>query len=480
MNLDDLEGLSEEEVLRLYENMNGQTITGTGPGRVPQPNLSAPSEDEIAANHPAPKEKPEPTTSYKYEPDRPRFGPWENVAMEAGINPKTHQSFEDDDIQALLKRLEDAQETDRGHTQHDRRAAYALNAGEAMSAGFANRPGKYMDIPKHEDESKGAMDYINSSDKLNNSKHNWKNKEQDRELKDILKRLEERGKDTRLESEQKRKNDDREDKQEWGTDEKTKDRGLKSSEGDKTRAANLARPIISATIASGNHGARADAEFANKQAERQLMGWEDLGPHTATENSKAGHIAGSEAAIQVIGRKMVDAMRKNGRNFPGSTEWIKLQSEMNNIREEFNKAHENGVMNFGDMDNRIRETGDPQGSFIQYAMDNGPDILENALNNMAAATDAKMGVMKYKRNPNAKLRNPSEFMKNSSGGGNRSSPLQDPNTLPEINSWVKGGGTGSFPNLRDPGETKPKAGAMRSHWDPVRGAMIDDATGEPI
>lgn len=147
---------------------------------------------------------------------------------------------------------------------------------------------------------------------------------------------------------------------------------------------------------------------------------------------------------------------------------------MSVLHEDLNKLHEEGVMNFGDKGNRIVESGDPQ-SFNQWVLDMGPDILEHALDNISKTTDARMAPLKYKRNPNAKMKMPSEYLDQSSGGGTHSSPLQDPNVVPGIVDFVNNGG--QMPNLKAPngGGSGPK----KAHWDPNLRKMVDE-NGQPV
>lgn len=402
MNLDDLEGLSEEEVLRLYENMNGQTITGDGPGRAPQPNLQAPSNEEIASNQPKPREPREETTGYKFEPDRPRFGPWENVAMEAGINPKTQQSFEDDDIQSLLKRLEDAQETDRGHTSHDRRAAYALNAGEAMSAGFANRPGKYMDVPKHEDESANAKDYINSSNMLNNSKKNWKNKEQDRETKELINEL-------KIERDRQKQASDQEFK--YDQNGLTRDQRQKIAEmqefgrDNRNKENNVVKVGVAqmgASAANGRGVAReaADAEYnqAPMQYKETFNGkkYKARGTVTSHQSNHVDKRFESYSMLKPALDKAADLLEADPQAYKlwGSDVRRELMSAFQAAAEANVKFQGDGVMNGRDLENAMRQLGNPE-TAEQFITNNSGAALKQMANTIDQQLDSSTRSLGY-------------------------------------------------------------------------------------
>ncbi len=230
-------------------------------------------------------------------------------------------------------------------------------------------------------------------------------------------------------------------------------------------AAMLGGKAMGINAAAGQGGSRAIAENAKNQSERQIAGWDDTAPHTATDETKGAHIAGSEAAIQSVGRKAVDIMRRNGPNFPKSTEWRKLESTMNTLHEEFNKAHENGVMNFGDKDNRVVEVGDPQ-SFGQFALQNGPDVLEHALDNMAMSVDAKMATLKYRRNKDWKAKSLEDYLGAYGSGGGMLRGGVDPNVVGGVIDSALSGGRKPMPKFNNPSDDVRGSKGASSEWNP--------------
>lgn len=395
------------------------------------------------------------TTDYRYEPDRPQFDasllyrkPGKAADKAPDASGKTPQDFKTEDIKKLLGEMDQAQANDKRGNHHARAQAFALRAGQAVSHGVGGVDAQDIPIPDKYNETKGVEAKSNQYDKLLSGEEKRQNPESEREMRQLLKDMDVTSKEKVALAERERKIKEDEDRLQRDKDKVNQTEGGKLQRAKITAAAVLGGKALGISAQAGQGNAKADAEYAGRQAERQVAGWDDVGPHSATDETAGAHLASSEAAIQAIGRKASQVMRKNGPNFPQSTEWKKLESTMMSINQEFTKAHANGVMNFKDKENNDVEIGDPQ-KFVQYAMQNGPDVLDNALDNMATTTDAKMGALKYRRNTKWTPKLPSDYIKDSSGGGSAKAGI-DPNVLGGLADWAISGGKGNPPRFNEP------------------------------
>lgn len=389
------------------------------------------------------------------------------------------------EIDKLLKEVEASQDKQRKRQGHGRAQAYAINAGEAMRAGFMGEKGNYVDVPAKYDVAAGTEKKIALGDKLKNAAMNYESKEDERDLRKLLGEEGNKNKANIAHEGNVTKENVENSKIERDIDKTNQVEGGRNTRNDKLIKANIGRTAMGINAQAGSQGQRADADFANRQAERQVPGYDQIKANSATDQTKAADLAGSQKAINDVAIKAISVMRKNGPNFPKSTEWLKLESTMMTLNEELTKLHANGVMNFKDKDNNDIEIGEPQ-KFLQYMMQNGPDVLEHAMSNLKMSVDAKMYHHGYKSNPNWKEKKPSEYLGDASGGGSSRSGV-DPNVAPDVANWALNNGPApAFNNpakdVKAPGSSIPPrkdSGARKFHWDEKTKSMLDQ-NGMPL
>ena len=374
-------------------------------------------------------------------------------------DPERTGRLSETEIKDLLGQLDSAQNEQKSRKNGERGTALAIMLGNTF---LRNAGIQVADphLPEKYDVAKGKAEQIQLGDKMRNTTEHWEDRDLIRALNDKINQnnnqtkrdnvvVQEHGKDQRLDQTQDY-DASKTNKLEGGRDRRTAANNAGAMERTKVAGAfGIGRTALTANASAGNVGARADAEYGNRQAERQVAGLRNLGPHTSGDETKAAHLFGAYSAVDAVGRKAVEIMRKEGPNFPQSTAWQKLESTMVGLHEDMNKLHEEGVMNYGDKANREAETGDPQ-SFKNWVMANGPDLLEHALDTARTSTSARLRPLKYDIDPNAKLRNPSEFTHGAAGGSARVGV--DPNSAGAIGKWAAEGGQGQFPQINNPSD----------------------------
>lgn len=449
------EQLSDEELLKALEETHGQQ--------------NAPSLDDVDVTP---------------VPARPVFAdinlhdqhPDKATSMLQGLREAKDSS--DKEIQGLLSDLEKQQNIQDMKQHTGRMQAYALNAGEAVRSGFLQEAPHYVDVPPKYDTGKAAETRMMLGDKLKNTESKWTAEELDRQLKQYLgeegnktkediasKNIEEK----KSEAEQKK---ELEHMKEGGRNERT----------DKMVRAGLAGKALGINATAGSQGARADAEFANRQAERQIPMYAQVKPNTATDQTTGAELSGSMKGMEDKAGEMIHIMRTKGRNFPQSTEWKNLASDYMTINQLLNRLNQNGVMNFKDKENNDVQIGNAQ-EFFQYVLGNGPDVLEHSIKGMRLVTNARMYQHGYEYDPNWKPKSPSEYMPQSSGGGMSRSGV-DPNAAPAAADWaITGKNPPTFNNpakeVKAPDVKTGGPQKRKFHWDAQQGKMLDQ-NGQPL
>lgn len=385
-------------------------------------------------------------------------------------------------IQQLMDQLDAAQKSDMRHAGMQRHHELGLLAGGAVSSGIAGLPQTV--IPEDHRPSAGAQQAqkIKMYDELLNSLSKRENPEKERENKIVIQDKRDAttedvaGKKIEAQAEEEAK------KKTFKHEERKQHEEFVGSEGNKNRAAGLIRPVVAAEAKAGNSQNNSDARFANDQAKMQIPGYDQIKPNSDTDHTSGADIAGSNNVMQDVGSKMIKTMRENGRNFPQSTEWKKLASDYMTINQALNHLNRNGVMNFKDKDNNDVQIGNAQ-EFFQYVQNNGPEVLQHALDTLNMSSDAQMYARGYKRNKDAKIKTAKDYMgQSSSGGQTKSGPLQNPNTLPAIIDSVNKGTP--MPELRDTPMSnglpeRKDSGGVKARWDPQKRHMVDQ-NGNPI
>lgn len=429
-----------------------------GRGSTNDPNLRRKDDVQIPSYSSKPQED---TTNYQFEPNRPsRWTDQEIASLDPenpsnpASKPKPHQNFHTEEIDKLLKDLETAQASDKAKNKGSRRAAWAQIGEEAATVGIGGlQPSatRVPMVPKHSD-SADVKDRINEYDKLLTGEEKRQNPEEERDLKDRIKAMELKAALDRLEAQQKFKHTERTDQNEFVAEEHNKDRGVRVSEGDKNRAAGIGKTVLTIGSQADTQANRAAGEQAKNQAERQIVGRIDLAPHSATDKTQQAEIDGAWRGFEVTAKRMIDVMRKEGRNFPGSTAWSNLASDYMTLNQIQNHINRNGVMNFKDKDNNDVQIGNAQ-DFLRFVQNNGPDILEHNLKTQHIVIDQNAKAHGY--GPLDDNWTPKTFQDyyHGAGGGKSSVITQDPNITPKMMDWINSGGKGAFPAMKDPSQT---------------------------
>lgn len=390
------------------------------------------------------------------EPDRPQFLPLSK--SQTGPQRDEPGFYKTDEIKKLLEDLDVAQAKDKTKKKGDRRRYWALMAGEAASAGFQNR--KMQDVgtpPPAPDETTAVLQRGKFSDTLQTGEMKRQNPAEERELKDLLKRLELQKKAEEALKNRNWKDDDREDKQEFtGGVEEMKEHG-RNKRTDKLIRAGLAGKILQMYSSASTAGARSDAEYANKQATYQIPEWDQMKPNSQGDHTDGAKLAGAEKAFNEVGKRLADGLRKNGPAFLRSTEWDEVAGDYMALNQVLNHLNNNGVMNFKDKDNNDVQIGNAQ-ALVQYVLQNGPEVLEHAMATMRTSTDAKMSQFGYKRHAGQwNPKNPKDYAGQGAGGGSARNHI-DPNAAGGLGKWAIEGG--DMPPVAPPTATPPQTPAI--------------------
>lgn len=350
-------------------------------------------------------------------------------------------------ISDLLNELDAAQQDDMHKARMSRMSEWFARGGEAFSSGIGGLPMTSVSTqPLTPLPSKAAAvgQRIKLGEEMKQDLFKRENPELERQNHLVI---ETNHDSTKLTAEQQREAaakllKDYEEAQ--SNDRLGKRLGVTQSEGDKNRAAGLVRPVIAANAAAGQTGAKADAGAANDQATRQIPGWEQIKPNSAQDHTKATDNASANNTMQTVGTKMIGAMRKNGRNFPASTEWKNLSGDYMLLNQALNHLNHNGVMNFKDKENNDVQIGNAQ-DFVQYVQNNGPDVLEHQLGSLQNKTVAENEAMGYKpwdaKKGSWAPKGASGYLggMSSGGGSSQSGPVQDPNVVNDVIDSVNKG-----------------------------------------
>lgn len=457
MNYDDM---TNEELARAL-NIDPQQISGGSRGRMTPEEQEAYNRDEqnrldeglSLASKGSVRPEEDVSSGISIEPDRPQFGKsvsdWQNMADGRKSPPEPqvegdsdHRDFNTKEIKDLISQLEAAQGKNAEHKDRGRAQAYALNAGEVVRAGFLREKPNLTPIPgkKSHDYAKDVEQKARLSNDLQTGEEKRQNPDYERALKQYL--AEEKAKEDR--AKQKRTFDQSDKQLDVKNTQQNKVEGMKeggrNARNDKLIRAGLAGKILGMYSSAGKSGAQADADYANKQATYQIPNWDQRKPNSPTDHSRGAELAGAEDAFWQVGHALSAGLRKNGAAFPQSTEWKNVAGDYMALNEALNFLNHNGVMNFKDKENNDIQIGNAQ-ELIQYVTQNGPEVLDHAMETMRTATDARMNNLGYARHSGEwNPKTPSGYIEGASGGGGSNRSPISPGALKPLGNWVDKGG----------------------------------------
>jgi len=337
------------------------------------------------------------------------------------------------EIEGIIKDLEDAQARDRRGNAIDRIQAWNVKAGSALSSGMGGLQENNVPMPPRTSRAADVANSASLKDKLQTGEQKRQNPEQERNLKELLETM-------KLVEDLDKNNKKIKATKEEHEAARTYDEGKTNKvEGGKMERAKIMSRTQFGTKAmgidasKGNQTARSDAEFASRQAERQIPMYRQLKANSATDQTQGAELSGSMKGMEDKAGQMIQVMRKYGRNFPQSTEWKNLASDYMAINQLLNRLNQNGVMNFKDKDNNDVQIGNAQ-EFVQYVLGNGPDVLEHSVKSMRLITNARMFQHGYEYDPNWKAQTPKDYMGQTTGGNLRTGV--DPNAAPAAADWA--------------------------------------------
>lgn len=434
----------------------GRAAPGSPPPTVGDRELAAGLRDDSVRNLPEYEDDYIPGSAEAPAPDRPKFGP---IPTEPK-SPKDPGFYKTDDLAKLLEDIGGdakpwsndkmgAQDKDRAKSKGDRRRYYGLMAGQAVSSGMGGLSEVPHKLPDAYNEEAAVTRKAKLSDAMQTGEMKRQNPAEEREVKQLLAREKMLADAEKALAERQRKIDESNAKLEWDKNKTGIIEGGKNARTDKLIRAGLAGKIMSMYAQAGRGGEKADADYANKQATYQIPNWDQLKPNSPTDHSRGAELAGAEEAFWQVGKTLSDGLRKNGRAFPQSTEWKNVAGDYMALNQALNFLNHNGVMNFKDKDNNDVQIGNAQ-EFMQYVLNNGPDVLDHALDTMRKSTDARMFNLGYKRsNGDWSPKKPSNYINPSLGGGGGSNrnPI-DPNVGGKFMPWIEG--KGDFPPIAPP------------------------------
>lgn len=357
------------------------------------------------------------------------------------------------EIDKLLKEVEASQDKQRKRQGHGRAQAYAINAGEAMRAGFMGEKGNYVDIPAKYDVAAGTEKKIALGDKLKNTAMNYESKEDERSLRKLLGEEGNKTKKVIATGANETKKEVEGNKIEAT---KARDKYLEGGRMERSKIAAAAiigakAMGINATAGSGNRVDQEAYQEAAKQAQRQVKEYVWDHPVSEHQNSKASDLVMSKERAKLMANKALDILEDDPRAeaFWGTDARKVLKGAIMQAADANVKFGGNGVANGHDIVNSLQMMGGLEDveSFIAA---NGIETLKAFVNNLDEQTDAAFfSLGAHRRRADEPFKQLPDVNQFGGGGGNAKAGV-DPNVVGGMMKTVTSGGAVPPPNMNNP------------------------------